>query len=176
MTKEQALQLIERLAEKTLSFGCKFTTKSIFNPDQEHTVVDIEMNYEGDRELLPPFEEVTDEDGIVYPVTKIKNILGHPVFIGDVLEKMLDVEYEGLKGSTPVFRSAFCELWKECGFSKSLQTILKESEYEEIFVDCISDERFPKCQELHMYDHKQTMLTSPAKELFEFLDQLFPNK
>jgi len=167
MTKDQCTALIERLADKTLSLGCKFTTKSIFNPDQEHTVVDIEMNYEGDRELLPPFEEVTDEDGIVYPVTKIKNIIGHPVKIGDVLEKM--------KGEGEEVRSLgaieydildLVQYWQPCGFSKSLFEILEESEWEE----CNGERWHWECNR----DCQLWMLKSPAKELFLFLDQLFP--
>lgn len=136
MTREQALQLIERLGG-------------------------INKN----EHLCPDGECV------------IPHIFGeHELFIGDVLEKMQGKTNSFAKLNYEHDVEKLCEYWMPCKLSKSLQTILEESECEEIFVDCISDERFPKCQELHMYDHKQTMLTSPAKELFSFLDTLFTDK
>lgn len=174
MTKEQALQLIERLVDKTLSFGCAIE-------DKNHAPSRIMFVSHGSGDSYSGIQIGAEHtynffNGYKNPDMKI---LGHPVCIGDVLEKIAN-RYNDDPGTR--YELNECEmqvllkLWICFPLNSSLQTILEESECEEIFVDCISEERFPKCEELHMYDHKQTMLASPAKELFSFLDTLFPIK
>jgi len=82
-----------------------------------------------------------------------------PVYIGIVLERMRNID------NSNVTKLLF--VWQHLNFSKSLQTILDETEWEEVLVKENTD-KGTKCVGYEM------RLKSPSKELFEFLDTLFP--
>lgn len=84
-----------------------------------------------------------------------------PVYIGIVLERMRNID------NSNVTKLLF--VWQHLNFSKSLQTILDETEWEEVLVKENTD-KGTKCVGYEM------RLKSPSKELFEFLDTLFPQE
>lgn len=106
-------------------------------------------------------------DGIAIQISKKKPALkkdsfGYfsPIRIGNVLEKMT------IQRCSAEDMLKLLAVWNLCHFSFSLQTILEESEWEE----CNGERWHWECNR----DCQLWMLKSPAKELFLFLDQLFP--
>jgi len=127
--KTQIEALIDKLSDKSLTFGClvkRRKTGEVFRFDgQEHGRTWSNETHE---------------------------ILGHPILIGDVLQKMKEKEvwfYDF--DEAPIL-----ELWKDIGFTKSLQEILASTKW-----DCLVDEGplndFPK--------------DKATRDLFEFLLQ-----
>lgn len=92
--------------------------------------------------------------------------------IGDVFKKIM-LEYGKKEGDSlyPYYgvveqHVQLAEKWAYCGYNKSLQNILKEADWE-VPPQSMCDPRG--------YASKgELILKSPAKELFLFLDQLFP--
>lgn len=100
--------------------------------------------------------------------------------IGDVFKKIM-LEYGKKEGDSlyPYYgvveqHVQLAEKWAYCGYNKSLQNILKEADWEES-VGC-SVCGFPCSTICDGNKITKETLKSPAKELFLFLDQLFPNK
>jgi hypothetical protein len=97
-------------------------------------------------------------------------VLGHPILIGDVLEKMKAKNFSLISPS--VFTKLVSE-WYLCGYSKSLQEIV-ESGWEE--VDCNNcricvgatddGERCPKCR------YPEKVLKPEVEALLEFIKSL----
>lgn len=147
VTKEQAEALVERLADKTLSFGCEVIVQ-----DNEYDLVHakfVSKEDSGRHTYLLQGEFYADE-----PHT----ILGHPIMLTDVLEKLIKVQYDRLK---------LVRLWEDCSFTKSLQDILAEAE-EECAI-CMSTGH--DVGDMHPHE---VNLKGPAANLFHFLSSLFP--
>jgi hypothetical protein len=112
MTKEQVEALIDKLADKSLSFGCVFRRKC----DEAICI------YIGKSD--PPFITNYIHPNLQIPggllISEI-DILGHPVYIGDVLERMKE-EYL----SDPIGWLEMLFLWSICGFRKSLQEVAED--------------------------------------------------
>jgi len=124
MNKSECTQLIDKLADKTLSFGCRVYCEQAVEHDYGYEDVEgtlmgmptasgectVLIDY-NDEQMLIPYEN--------------PEILGHPVLIGDVLKRMT-----GLLIDKPSKGNEIFGLWCDCGFSKSLQTIMDESGFE----------------------------------------------
>ena len=126
--KNEIEQLIDRLADKTLSFGCILRIKgekyifsrSIVEADCLMSQVDLIKVDEPSRLLhIPTVYEATDR------VFNPGEILGHPILLGDVADHVC-IEDGGV-GALALLTI----YWKKCGARKSLQSIFDRAEWEE---------------------------------------------
>lgn len=138
ITKQQVAELIDRLADKTLSFGCQILWKAEYSDKAERAVVYAE--YRDQEHFLGACILESDKPKGCYTAFTRENIIknyGHPILLGDVLEKMSKQD--------KVFElrevCKFLEAWEMCvteeeraqgktGFTKSLQEIAEGIEYE----------------------------------------------
>lgn len=162
LTRSEVEGLIERLADKTLSFGCKIITPE-WNDGVSYEV--ITGTHHGDRIEY----ECVFRNGTIYE-SDITNIIGHPIYIGDVLEKMQQAR---LISSEMFFTTdLFIDRWRPLGFSKSLQEIVSESGWNE-HVECniCGDPCSTICSNNTIL--RWEVLKSPeANALFSFLIQI----
>jgi hypothetical protein len=142
MTKDQVNALIDRLADKTLSFGCEVRRLGV---NSGHPILVIQEMRDScwvfddmGIDKLPTHEDWNYE------------ILGHPILLGDVLEKIR------LRSDEIIVLS----LWEKNGYSKSLQQIVEESGWMDCGCGVAENEFYLKSPE--------------ANALFEYLDELFP--
>ena len=171
-TKEQIDKLIEKLADKTLSFGCVVQ----FRATDDTELITETIN--GDSLVANGDPETTDS--IIYfyesDTYKVERVLGHPIRIGDVLEKLQDQEQ--CLVSTGTFVSAediaiqedylvrkpfrkLLYLYARCGINLSLQEIIEDSGWE---IKCGD-----RCKaESHTY-----LKSTEASALFDYLVTLF---
>lgn len=172
VTKEQAEALIERLADKTIDFGCEVISSKWSHQSREmitHTYHSPEpRNYQfecsGRKDYLQRHE--------------IESVLGHPIMLTDVLEKMskmgilYEVEDEEAYGykEEVAYGYIVLHLWGECSFTKSLQDILAEVEWELVDNMCSNHEFIDGCE--YCPDHRR--MKGPAADLFRYLSSLFP--
>lgn len=153
ITKQQIEELIDRLASKELTFGCKVAI-------QTHTWMGggiiVGYFYE-DYGSVKGFK-VLNGDGMhkVYR-DDIKKVLGHPILIGDVLEKMRDMNREGFQGYEAEIK--LLELWGVHSLTTSLQEYFEKCEFDE-------DGEFTMRYNQGFIDQKD------IRELFQFLLQL----
>jgi hypothetical protein len=136
-------QLIDKLADKRCTFGCMFR-------DDEGRVIRY-----ADEPLIP------------------KNWvqLGHPIYIGDVLEKIRNmIQDEEIQQN---YYHDLCYYWRPFGFTNSLQEIYEGTQVVEVCCEC-REESNPNC---HKPDHNYTgfdyFLKDPnAEALFNYLINL----
>lgn len=138
MTNKDVEKIIDYFADKTLSAGCRY------NPPNSDAVIHYGYDHPSD----------------------IGKIIGHPVMIGDVLEKMageIGIHCDE-SGSTP---HELLSLWQRCGFTKSLNQIAECG-----YLWCDHEEGWPctsKCW------NEPNLKDSHANALFEFLNTLITN-
>jgi len=84
----------------------------------------------------------------------------YPLLIGSVLERMENSKQKQSEKNHDF--DVLCELWRKCGFTKSLQQILEEG-WEEVEVINIHGDDVDL----------EWKLKQPARELFEFLIEIF---
>lgn len=146
-------QLLDYLSDKTLSFGCDLKYKESKNYEcilMEYAAKDPNWKYFGltDNNVWCE-EDIYDEFFII----------GHPVMIGDVLEKLQELmileNYTGL-----------VLLWANCGFNKSLNDILSG----EVGSTCIPRMGGGNFKKTLRFKNKNT------QALFEFLVDTFKDK
>ena len=121
--KQETADIIAKFADKTLSFGCGIEHHKgfVFYVSEEST-----HDYHG----TPLYSLSSIHKGKPYGEvinTKVKeeNIIGHPVFIGTVLKKMLSTELHD--NDKAVLRLTY--LWENCGIDKSLNEIFVGKTY-----------------------------------------------
>ena len=184
MNKEQTERIVEYFADKTLSLGCRI------KHNKEGELIYIEtgfcQNEEHDGEYACKNSDYCNNlccfrlsDGkVIYGNHWTPyEILGHPIMLGDVLEKIDALEVV-LPGKETVH--VLAAHWKACGtpknpsIKKSLQTILSEAEWEYLCPDCKSLGH--GCCPEGGGKASMEVLKSPAKELFEFLYTFLPEK
>lgn len=148
ITKTEAEAILERLADKTLSFGqkieCGFVDvygsqnqADLFRRDiaQEESIATVleQIGANGKQPVLRVVVEnknfCTKHFGTLYLATTDK-ILGHEILIGDVLEKILQTDDDcgGLETEEDV--KECMALWYDCGLTKPLQEIYNRLEWE----------------------------------------------
>lgn len=149
--------LIEKLASKELSFGCEVT----FGSDVVKKLIQKNRK-EWWRCLLP--------DGLIVRCKEesFSKILGHQIYIGDILERIGRDYHKDL-----------LIIWEPCGLSNSLQTIAEESGYEEVAeCECKSVYHIPpspayeSCWELHRHIVVQRLKSGPARKLEAFITSI----
>ena len=114
-------KLIDKLANKELSFGCVVFTKK-WNAHGANAILTQTYCYDSGWEWGVSGREKRIVRG------DIVKILGHPILLGDVLDKMID-EDNTLNASNVDIVIA---KWMMCGFTKSLQQIIEDSGWEEV--------------------------------------------
>lgn len=148
--KQEIENLIDKLADKTLSFGCEIQVQG------RGAVVTFKRAgglYFTGRNLV--------EQGYFHPhqfETKVDQILGHPILIGDVLGKLRQADRADWAGESRVLIG----LWEHCGFTKSLQQIFEETEWENI--GFIVEENGTQCHKPDIHPKQPT-----HNAFFEFL-------
>jgi len=174
-TKENIDKLIEVLADKTLSFGCRVLTRkkypaspAPFNPEGKDMELEMEqIVWESKDHPTSLFKVIYTIGGGIYGEQEIVQNYGHPILIGDVLSKLVEKQ-------RCVIGDATHELlyrWNECGFTKSLQQILSEGRWEER-PNCTKDHGFG----VHCGGRlcgKTKSLSDPVRSLVSFLVSLF---
>lgn len=161
ITKQQVEGLIERLADKTLSRECLIKDKEGF----PHVIL---MKNSAGNYLC----EVMNNVQHTIKKSQIKEVLGHPIYIGNVLSKIDKAVggcnyYIGLN----TYNDELIHLWSRCGkLTQSLQEIIKASGWKSEYVGReICTEH--NCNYCHC--EKYQVLTSPeANALFSFLQQI----
>lgn len=152
LTRQEVEAVVERLANKTLSFGCLVLNEGVTSKYIHHIKHTECIQIDGDDGILTTTE---------FEVCKI---IGHPITIGNVLEKMKEKSI--LYANAPSPREDdnagwLLDYWDKCGFSNSLQEIISDSEW--------SHSAHAKvCNVGH-----EEVLTSPeANALFNFLQEI----
>lgn len=107
-------------------------------------------------------------------------VLGHPVRIGDVLNRMQNYSCEHEDDETFGMRCGqLCLIWEKCGFTKSLQEIFNCEWIESEDTYVVEGERFANGQMVEVkYEQAvaKTFPKDPAKKaLAELLIELFLN-
>lgn len=168
ITKSECEAMIDKLADKTLSFGCviaqsdKICTWKIVG-QTNHGVMKAYTKYMMFSQITGAI--LTDE-----AIRKDEINLGHPVLIGDVLEKLkekteLDNDMGDVFISTNTNAQRIICLWFSCGFTKSLNQILEEA-LTKASCDFVNNTCSSECEEVLKND-------TPQSNLFLFLNQLF---
>ena len=159
--------LIEKLADKTLSFGCILY-------DEEKYREDVYIGKASELDLGINKLDVHPV-GLNGPITTFK-VLGHPIYIGDVLEKMCKLDNHILfeaddTAKVDDAKKKLLALWLcHFGGNKSLQEIEAESGYEKWCLVCEEEYIGIKC---HIGSQGQPQLEDPnARQLFEFIESL----
>ena len=146
LTPESAKELIDSLADKELSFGCEIIHLHNRKSDVVVYVIDDDNIGTKNEDLHCTKEEI--------------EILGHPILIGDILEKIYEIEKDG--NTRRWCRARLCEKWYPFGFTKSLQSIYAEGmEYANCQV----------CGIAHKHEEHK-VLKPEVSELFVFIQSL----
>lgn len=131
LTRQEVEGVIERLVDKTLSFGCLLEDKktgllSRFVRTTNGGEVSIVGNVTG------IFSPITFSDEFI--------LRGHPIYIGNVLDKISKGEWNRTECNHDIgiTLEKVMMLWEPLVFSKSLQEIIEASGWEE--VECIDSE------------------------------------
>lgn len=133
LTKTQVEKLVEYLADKTLSFGCRINWEAGYSKGNNKKLL-CRLNGGFKKWIVWHKAPPHDLSGNWNPTIEIKEsqitkILGHPIRIGDVLEKIYN---ENDKSKLLLAKNSLFYLWYECGFTKSLQELIEESGWETI--------------------------------------------
>ena len=156
LTRQEVEAVVERLVDKTLSEGCIIESDGI----KYHVA-------RAAKKIIYCYLTWTDRETNIIKFDRVNDkyqIIGHQVIIGTVLEKMK--EQNILYANAPDPRGDdnagwILDYWSKCGFSRSLQEIILESEW--------SHSAHAKvCNVGH-----EEVLTSPeANALFTFLQEI----
>ena len=166
--RKSVSDLISKLADKTLSFGCIVQWKgNMINGEQRSVRVGNVTKIPGSKRT-----EIITEEGFCWEKKNIE-ILGHPILIGDFLEKMKLQLFDKPKKDDPKANIGdLISFWVMCDMSKSLQTIIEESGWEEIEINkCTCGQC---CGEHPLHTKIIEQLKDPnARALVEFLLTVF---
>lgn len=168
--KNSLENLIDRLASKELTFGCRIFIESkddsecgwdatyklamITNEGRHFSLVD------GLKEFNLDWYKVIDGQTDRF---KVKN-LGHPIYLHNVLERLKIGDNSIRALNAPIERSSqplgyFLNLWSQCGITKSLQEILSSVKWSYQFN--------PRVKET--VDQKTIAIPSSETELLNFI-------
>ena len=116
ITPESAKELIDSLADKELSFGCEVVEIS-HKKNHKISWVNKEKETYGLNGIGGAFE-MKDRDIDI-------EILGHPILIGNILEKMDDIDKGNTIDNVEMLLTLMAH-WQDLGLSLSLHEILAE--------------------------------------------------
>ena len=160
--REQVQELVDKLTDKTLSFGCRILAKDI---DTEFVIRGKNVGtpyvvvY---NRGIPRIKEISESESNI-------KVLGHPILIGDVLGRIpKDYNVAGEKTTTPEKETSYTLIskWAKCGFTLSLQSIIEDSGWEE--------EDFAPIGVASLIDYKfePFLKSESARNLVEFIYNL----
>ena len=177
MNKEQCEKLIDKLANKELSFGCRVRIKRKASCHPECSIYTngtiVSRKQKGVYHVV-----YSNNKDVILNDTEWSKVLGHPVLIGDVLEKMWKFGDASLR-SNEMFK-----IWAKCGLDKSLNQIA-ECGFEEIYItNCCKLSGYHKNKDgsyscahcnkpANLNMHEEQLKDPAARELFEFLADIF---
>lgn len=173
--KQQIEQLIDSLADKSLTFGCRLRGKE---GGKVYICIGHYQNYIDYLDLGSEHVPSTHCSIESWNLKHHFEILGHPILIGDVLERVSKkynaFSSKGIADCRSYFQQ-LTDLWWECGFTKSLQEIFEECEWEEVRNLCMKHgtSRFTLEGCTCKAKKNKPLITVPKdqniKALFEFL-------
>jgi hypothetical protein len=192
MNKQQVQKIIDHFADKTLSFGCRVSGFSKYrepeNGEKKEKLGTVIMH---DSIRAPNSMEILwDGNATIAPVVFLKDIdvLGHPVMIGDALEKADKQLTEKRKNSEEIYCQCDCDdfgvqheldvitfLWRPCGFTNSLKKIVENSGWEKKCGFCKKGDSLEKvldCRKVHHTYWEERLKDKNARALFELLDTI----
>lgn len=130
-------KLINDLTDKTLSFGCRILFEDkvyLWSRDTSRAnciMNEIELvNPDDEHQVCIPYMESRP----TLPVSRFTN-LGHPIYIGDVLEKMEYIKNGDFNSKYTDEVDRLLLLWGKCGLTRSLQEIYEGAEVEMTGID-----------------------------------------
>lgn len=128
--KTEIEQLVARLADKSLKFGCRVTLKNFNQIEETHDLffVGDAVDKEGNDAFMIMAKSYPEKP--LYQVWDKYDIepIGHDIMIGDILEKTYPI-------ISDLQQSGLISLWHKCGITKSLQEIIASTEWEEAECD-----------------------------------------
>ena len=122
-TPKTIQQLIEKLSDKSLTLGCKVRIYSWSRKESRmkyRSIQTVVRNFNNKKIIVTRGQKGT----ISIPIENCTP-LGHPVMLGDVLERI-----RVTTGELNSYRETTL-LWEPCGFNKSLQEIFDSAEWED---------------------------------------------
>jgi len=122
--KKQIEQLIDSLADKSLTFGCRVKARGeeyvfMYENYMDNKKRQFNRLYRQEENLYLEVNEEADYQ-----------ILGHPILIGDVLERLWQDGSASIHFNSEQCRS-LCDTWRWLGFTKSLKEMVNEVEWVE---------------------------------------------
>jgi len=136
ITRGQILELIDTLADKGLTFGCEFISKISPHTGKGKVIGWINESF---------FEAIMDDGWCWEFRSRHVENLGHPILIGDVLEKICTslqpITIESDKELILSYQNKLLKFWQPLGFTKSLQEIYAEIEWENTIDPCCGDSK-----------------------------------
>jgi len=184
--RKQVDELIDRLADKSLTFGCRVYCERdekvrLISADKKKNQWWLVLEYPSYHErfvkyLIQDGDEFSMGDGEIK--TGIVKILGHPILIGDVLEKTIKkVEFAGWEKKIELMKLWESACWNphiplqdRKYFTKSLQEIIEASGWEEVNCHC-SKQKIPHLNCESCLPVKR-LLDPNARALIEFIYNL----
>ena len=162
LTRQEVEAVVERLADKTLSFGCMITV------DGKHNLKVYQYN--ADQNIV----HAMGDSGYSHEIdlSKYYKILWHPITIGNVLDKIQNRNdfYPCYRFDLQGYLIEIVQLWQPLGLSRSLQEIISESGYESRYSTEVTI-TYPVT--LSPTSQIVEVLTSPeANALFSFLYEI----
>ena len=111
----------------------------------------------------------TTKEAVTALIAKLSNSheFVNPVLIGDVLEKIYSMDDWGC-GDALGRRNKILASWHLCDFTKSLQTIIKESGWGEVAIPKASS-----VEDVDIYEDSEQLEDPNARALIEFLMTIF---
>lgn len=155
-------RLLDYLSDKTLSRNCELSEARSNGRFKINSASENWIRYGGkSSEVSRKAFEQRIEKGFY-------TIIGHPVFIGDVLEKVASLK----NGDSPLYRSLIelGQSWQSCGFNKSLNEILSRNIWQ-----CwtCEDDGYTPTEGRSIKDIPWTFRDKNTQALFEFLVNTF---
>jgi len=153
MTDQKTVEaLIDKLADKTLSFGIKIKLSEAseycpgINIEDEVTFCgDFWQKYKNSKKTYNKHMGIKNREVVDIGALTPFDIIGHPVIIGDVLERIKTPDFTRISRqigglfSLPLKIGKLVYLWWFCGFRKSLNQIVEESGFEQANFEKIID-------------------------------------
>ncbi len=182
-TKQQCEELIDKLADKTLSFGCRLGYTGGGKTVKYYANIIKEVDWDDGKIRFILYYEDSEDEGFRGSESLKANykIIGHPVMIGDVLEKTNNKEDHNTIDCTcsECIQRRIGYLWSKCGFTKSLNEILENAEFEEERIFPKGDSMGcschinPPCSFCENTRYEEILKDPNIANLFSFLIKIF---
>ena len=193
MNKKQCEELIGKISDKTLSFGCLVRCTKTLSSIRKGKVLVYSASgkltgNKHKRVVLFSPKAKKPRDKAVTPLKEIwldyYEIVGHPVFVGDVLKRIYELDEQNEAKDTKIlwqpsvlygwnsqytFEKGLLVLWQECDLAKSLNQIMQESGFEEYQKKCGPSDQWPPCGCDNSRHYNKQLKDPNARKLFEFL-------